>query len=392
MTTGFIDASRVDVESKKLVFLDRVGRRSAGPIRRAPARAARGEVRVCHVLPRVSTVSRRARAARTAMGPRARVRARAPCCRAARTPPIRSTRATRRRRRPRPRARAATAASSTSFRSSGARATSASASASSATLRASVAGSTPTCGISSQAGSSRSRARTQGFQVPFQDLYFKITIPRFLGSGLQLELRPAYTWEETLGYFGMGNASSAAKPPGAKDSFNWYGRLHPALDLQLRWRLADHIAGARGGALHAELAPDQRGIEARARHQVRKPGGQEAHRADEPRRRRSLQLRRAVGQPRQRSVRALGLVRRGAHQAEPGRDRGLSRIATRRAAWWRASTSLSGAITSRWRCAGWGTSCSAIPRSTSSPASTTRTPSAAPTACEASPGSGTTAR
>ncbi len=85
-----------------------------------------------------------------------------------------------------------------------------------------------------------------GFQIPFQDLYFKITIPRFLGSGLQLELRPAYTWEQTLGYFGMGNASSTATPPGSNSSFNWYGRLHPAVDLQLRWRLADHIAALVG--------------------------------------------------------------------------------------------------------------------------------------------------
>jgi outer membrane protein assembly factor BamA len=90
------------------------------------------------------------------------------------------------------------------------------------------------------------KSSNQGIQIPFQDLYFKITVPRFLGSGLQLEVRPAYTWEETLGYFGMGNASSAATPPNAKDSFNWYGRLHPAVDLQMRWRLADHLAGLVG--------------------------------------------------------------------------------------------------------------------------------------------------
>lgn len=85
-----------------------------------------------------------------------------------------------------------------------------------------------------------------GFQIPFQDLDFKITIPRFLGSGIQFELRPSYTWEETLGYFGLGNASSDAKPSGANSSFNWYGRLHPAVDLQLRWRLTDHVAALVG--------------------------------------------------------------------------------------------------------------------------------------------------
>ena len=85
-----------------------------------------------------------------------------------------------------------------------------------------------------------------GLQIPFQDSDFKITIPRFLGSGLQLEIRPAYTWEETLGYYGMGNASSAKTPPGVKDSYSWYGRLHPAVDVQLRWRLTDHLAGLVG--------------------------------------------------------------------------------------------------------------------------------------------------
>ncbi len=90
------------------------------------------------------------------------------------------------------------------------------------------------------------KGSNDGIQIPFQDLYFKITVPRFLGSGLQLEIRPAYTWEETLGYYGMGNASSAATPPGAKDSYSWYGRLHPAVDVQLRWRLADHLAGLVG--------------------------------------------------------------------------------------------------------------------------------------------------
>jgi outer membrane protein assembly factor BamA len=100
-----------------------------------------------------------------------------------------------------------------------------------------------------------------GIQIPFQDLYFKITIPRFLRNGLQLEVRPAYTWEETLGYFGMGNASKDVTPPGAKDSFSWYGRLHPAVDLQLRYRLADHIAalvGARYTQNWLQIAADSR--------------------------------------------------------------------------------------------------------------------------------------
>jgi outer membrane protein assembly factor BamA len=86
----------------------------------------------------------------------------------------------------------------------------------------------------------------KGLQIPFQDLYFRITVPRFLNSGLQLEVRPSYTWDQTLGYYGMGNASSSFKPPRALDSYNWYGRLHPAVDLQVRWRLLDHLAALAG--------------------------------------------------------------------------------------------------------------------------------------------------
>ncbi len=83
-------------------------------------------------------------------------------------------------------------------------------------------------------------------KVPYQDLYFLVTVPRFLGTGLQLEVRPSYTWETTLNYFGMGNNSSSAVPPNAPDSYSFYGRLHPAVDLELRWRLVDHVAALAG--------------------------------------------------------------------------------------------------------------------------------------------------
>lgn len=83
--------------------------------------------------------------------------------------------------------------------------------------------------------------------IPYQDLYAKLTVPRFLGSLSRLEIRPSYTWESTLGYYGMGNAAPAT-PAGAADSFNQYGRLHPAIDAVERWPLVDHVAllaGAR---------------------------------------------------------------------------------------------------------------------------------------------------
>ena len=89
------------------------------------------------------------------------------------------------------------------------------------------------------------KSSSEGLQVPFQDFYMKITVPRFLGSGLQLEVRPSYTWESTLGYYGLGNASPP-RPAGVSDSYAWYGRVHPAFDVQLRWRVADHVAALAG--------------------------------------------------------------------------------------------------------------------------------------------------
>jgi outer membrane protein assembly factor BamA len=83
-------------------------------------------------------------------------------------------------------------------------------------------------------------------QVPYQDLSVKLTVPRFLGAPVRLELKPSYTWESTLEYDGIGNASSDALPAGAADGYRWYGRLHPAIDARLRWRIVDHIAGSIG--------------------------------------------------------------------------------------------------------------------------------------------------
>jgi hypothetical protein len=85
-----------------------------------------------------------------------------------------------------------------------------------------------------------------GVVVPYQDFFLKITVPRFLISTLQLEIRPAYSWETTLRYFGVGNASSAALPVGATNKYFEYGRLHPEIDIDLRWGFVDHVIGRTG--------------------------------------------------------------------------------------------------------------------------------------------------
>jgi hypothetical protein len=85
--------------------------------------------------------------------------------------------------------------------------------------------------------------------LPYQDFWVRLTIPRFAHSPARLEIRPGYTWESTLGYYGLGNASSSALPagaPGASASYFWYGRLHPSISAVLRWRIIDHLAGITG--------------------------------------------------------------------------------------------------------------------------------------------------
>ena len=84
-----------------------------------------------------------------------------------------------------------------------------------------------------------------GLELPVQDLYFKLTLPRFLGYPIRLEVRPSYTWE-ILRYYGVGNGAADATRSGASTSFVSYRRLHPQLDLDLRFRVLDHLA-ARGG-------------------------------------------------------------------------------------------------------------------------------------------------
>jgi outer membrane protein assembly factor BamA len=85
-----------------------------------------------------------------------------------------------------------------------------------------------------------------GVQVPYQDFFMKLTVPRLFGSATRLEIRPEYSWEATLGYYGLGNASTDVRPSGATDSYFFYGRVHPTIDATLHWRVVDHLAARTG--------------------------------------------------------------------------------------------------------------------------------------------------
>lgn len=84
-----------------------------------------------------------------------------------------------------------------------------------------------------------------GLTVPYQDVYARLTIPRLFGAALRLEVRPSYTWE-TVDYWGLGNASSTAAPPGAPHGYFTYERGHPQFDVDVRGKIADHFSGRVG--------------------------------------------------------------------------------------------------------------------------------------------------
>jgi hypothetical protein len=81
-----------------------------------------------------------------------------------------------------------------------------------------------------------------GIIVPYQDVWVQLSVPRLFGSASELTLRPGYTLESTLGYYGLGNASSDTPPPGQSSSYFWYQRRHPSILVDLRWRIVDHVA------------------------------------------------------------------------------------------------------------------------------------------------------
>ena len=104
--------------------------------------------------------------------------------------------------------------------------------------------------------------------TPYLDIYSKLTVTRFLRAPLQLEVRPSFTDELALYYYGVGNASSAALAAGQSSRYFQYARRHPELVVDLRFKLLDHVAGRVGLryiqtwfdiAANSKLADDARG-------------------------------------------------------------------------------------------------------------------------------------
>jgi hypothetical protein len=82
--------------------------------------------------------------------------------------------------------------------------------------------------------------------LPYIDVFAKLTVPRLVERPVDLEIRPSFTDERALYYYGIGDASSAHPPPGQSSTYFHYGRIHPSLLADVRFRLLDHVAAIAG--------------------------------------------------------------------------------------------------------------------------------------------------
>jgi Omp85 superfamily domain len=85
----------------------------------------------------------------------------------------------------------------------------------------------------------------------------KLTVPELLDDHLRVEVRPSFTLDSALPFFGIGNRPPI--PPTIVASRDFYERLHPALMVAMRWRLSRHWFALDGAQLiynKVSVAPD----------------------------------------------------------------------------------------------------------------------------------------
>jgi hypothetical protein len=98
-----------------------------------------------------------------------------------------------------------------------------------------------------------------GLQIPYQDYYLQLVVPKLWGGVLRLEIRPSYTREMTQRYYGIGNASAAPDASGEMPSEPFeYGRTHPTILARVRLKLGESIHLELGNSFtynRLEIAP-----------------------------------------------------------------------------------------------------------------------------------------
>ncbi|MEO8550221.1 MAG: BamA/TamA family outer membrane protein [Kofleriaceae bacterium] len=79
--------------------------------------------------------------------------------------------------------------------------------------------------------------KSSPFAPSYEDAFANIIFPQLLDGLLRLEVRPAFTHESALRYYGLGN--NVKIPDQTDDKRDFYTRLHPQLDVTTRWRLSE---------------------------------------------------------------------------------------------------------------------------------------------------------
>lgn len=90
----------------------------------------------------------------------------------------------------------------------------------------------------------------------YEDSYALITLPQLLDGRLRLELRPSFTRDTTLPYYGLGNDAPA--PTRNVPERDFYQRVHPAMSALSRWTLRPGWSVLVGGQYiynRIEIAP-----------------------------------------------------------------------------------------------------------------------------------------
>ncbi len=80
--------------------------------------------------------------------------------------------------------------------------------------------------------------------APYQDAFVMATIPGLMGGRARLELRPSFTRETNLRYYGLGNASVA--PDEEVPARDFYERVHPTMAARGRFELGGGLAVLAG--------------------------------------------------------------------------------------------------------------------------------------------------
>ncbi len=73
------------------------------------------------------------------------------------------------------------------------------------------------------------------FDSSYEDTYALLTLPELLDKRLRLEIRPSYTKDSALPFYGLGNYAPA--PQTIIAARDYYARVHPALAVDTTWVL-----------------------------------------------------------------------------------------------------------------------------------------------------------